>query len=38
MAFTEVPSVDVAVFTSLAFSLVVIGYFLTRGVRAAFGR
>jgi len=38
MAFTDVTNVDAAVFTSLAFSVVVIGYFLTRGVRTAFGR
>jgi uncharacterized membrane protein (DUF2068 family) len=38
MAFTEVTNVDVAVFTSLAFSLAIIGYFLTKGVRTAFGR
>ncbi|MCU0504363.1 MAG: hypothetical protein MUE82_01105 [Chloroflexi bacterium] len=38
MAFTEVTSVDTAAFTSLAFSLVVLGYFLTKGVRTAFGR
>jgi uncharacterized membrane protein (DUF2068 family) len=38
MAFTQVTSVDTAVFTSLAFSLVIIGYFMTKGVRTAFGR
>jgi uncharacterized membrane protein (DUF2068 family) len=38
MAFTEVTNVDAAVFTSLAFSLVIIGYFMTKGVRTAFGR
>ena len=38
MAFTEVTSVDTAVFSSLAFSLAVLGYFLTKGVRTAFGR
>ena len=38
MAFTEVTNVDAAVFTSLAFSVVVIGYFMTKGVRTAFGR
>ena len=38
MAFTEVTNVDVAVFTSLAFSVVIIGYFMTKGVRTAFGR
>ncbi len=38
MAFTEVTSVDTAVFTSLAFSVVILGYFMTKGVRTAFGR
>jgi uncharacterized membrane protein (DUF2068 family) len=38
MAFTEVTQVDVAVFVSLAFSVGIVGYFLTKGVRTAFGR
>jgi hypothetical protein len=37
MAFTDVRSIDLAILPGLVVSLVILGYFLTKGVRRSFG-
>ena len=37
MAFTDIRNVDLAILPGLVVSLVILGYFLTKGVRGAFG-
>jgi hypothetical protein len=37
MAFTDVRSIDLAMLPGLIVSLAILGYFLTKGVRAGFG-
>lgn len=37
MAFTDVKNIDLAILPGLIVSVVILGYFLTKGVRGAFG-